>query len=59
MNIFHFKKTTLIQYFEKQFSRVVMEIEVSTIYSLVETRHNCIDFSPKVEKCRQSFVREI
>ena len=58
-NIFHFKNSTLILNFENQFPRVLVEIEVSIIHSLVETWHNCIDFSPKVEMCRRSFVREI
>ena len=54
-----FKITTLISYFEKQFSHVVIEIDVSTIYSLVETRHNFTDFFPKLERCRQRFKGEV
>ena len=34
----------MISYFEKQFLRVVIVIEISTIQILVETGHNCIDF---------------
>ena len=36
-SIFNFKNPTLISYFQKQYSRVVIEIDVSTIYSLQET----------------------